>query len=69
VKILPNRLKLWLFRRLLDDLCESSGGCRNCEMYRLVSDKIFCSCSESEVLAQAMKVWGKKPKEKKRCKL
>lgn len=65
MKNLINSIKLWLFRKLMEDICRNSS-CQDCEAHLYPDKQRNYSCAQSETLAQAMKVWGKDPESDKK---
>lgn len=50
------RIKYWLLRKLLADICGKTECCKSCEM-RVNYGDIRC-CVQSDIHEQARKVWG-----------
>ena len=50
------RIKYWLLRKLLADICGKTEGCKRCGMR--VNYGNICWCGQADIHEQARKVWG-----------
>lgn len=51
-----NRIKYWLLRKLLAQICEKTDCCRNCVIH--IACEGYRYCALEDVHEQARKVWG-----------
>ena len=50
-----NRIKYWLLRRLLSDICRKTDCCKKCEMCIDFGD--YNCCVQADIHEQARKAW------------
>lgn len=51
-----NRIKYWLLRKLLGEICEKTDNCKTCGMR--IEGELCTECAQAYAHEQARKVWG-----------